>query len=144
LLYRDLNTIPELLRYSLISRCFFNGGSVYPPKSISVEVRELLKSLTENPEHNWDINRGLKESTLRNPSLDIEILIDEFGGTGDDGDISAILNNPKCPQELLQSIIDSEHFIFDQGDYNDLIEEAREILAKRQSQGDSIEGNVSK
>jgi hypothetical protein len=44
----------------------------------------------------------------------------------------------------LQSIIDSEHFIFDQGDYNDLIEEAREILAKRQSQGDSIEGNVSK
>jgi hypothetical protein len=126
----------------------YGAGTVETPKSISVEVRELLEALTENedpdPEHDFYTHSNLREMVLRNPSLDIAILIDEFGGTGDDGNISAILNNPKCPQEILQSIIDSEHFIFDQGDYNDLIEEAREILAKRQSQGDSIEGNVSK
>jgi hypothetical protein len=146
LLDRDLNTIPELLRYSLISRCLYGAGTVETPKSISVEVRELLEELTENedPEHHdFYSDSNLREHLLRNPSLDLEILIDEFEGTGDDGNISGILNNPKCPQELLQSIIDSEHFIFDQGDYNDLIEEAKEILATRQSKGESIEGNVS-
>jgi hypothetical protein len=75
---------------------------------------------------------NLVESVLRNPSLDLKTLVEEFHNTGDSGFMSAILSNPICPQELLQSIIDSDHFIFDRGENEYLTQEAKEILASRQ------------
>ena len=49
------------------------------------------------------------------------------------GFVSAVLNNPICPQEFLKSIIDSDHLVFDKwGELKDLIEEAKEILGNRQ------------
>jgi hypothetical protein len=79
---------------------------------------------------------NLREDVLQNPSLDLVILIDEFENTGDTGNISAILNNPNCPEEFLTQIIKSEHpIIFEDGPQEDLMGEAEEILLKRQTKG---------
>ena len=130
---RDLNTIPEVLRYSLLSKCFF----VDAPKGISVSVNELLEEVDEEWNENDEVGDhqffNLVEMVLRNPSLDLAILEEEFHSTGDTGFISSILNNPNCPQEILQSIVESDHFIFDDRENEDLVEQAKEILASRQS-----------
>ena len=130
---RDLNTIPEVLRYSLLSKCFF----VDAPKGISVSVNELLDEVDEEWNENDEVGDhqffNLVEMVLRNPSLDLAILEEEFHSTGDTGFISSILNNPNCPQEILQSIVESDHFIFDERENEDLVEQAKEILASRQS-----------
>jgi hypothetical protein len=64
----------------------------------------------------------------------LAILKEEFYSTGDSGFISSILNNPNCPEEILQSIVECNHFIFDERENEGLVEEAKEILANRQSQ----------
>jgi hypothetical protein len=131
-LRRDLNTIPEILRYSLLSCCV----DAEAPKEISGLVTEFLVEVEENWNENEEVGDhqlfNLVESVLRNPSLDLKILEAEFYNTGDSGFISAILSNPICPKEILESIIESDHFIFDEGENGYLIEEAKEILASRQ------------
>jgi hypothetical protein len=131
-LRRDLNTIPEILRYSLLSNCV----DVEPPKEISDLVTEFLAEVDEDWNENDEVGDhqlfNLVESVLRNPSLDLKILEAEFYNTGDSGFISAILSNPICPEEVLESIVESDHFIFDEGENGYLIEEAKEILASRQ------------
>jgi hypothetical protein len=133
LLDRDLNTIPGLLRYSLLSKCFF----VDAPEGITSLVSELLDKVDEEWNEIDEVGDhqffNVVEMVLRNPSLDLKILEEEFNNTGDTGFISAILNNPNCPQEILQSIVESDHFIFDDRENEDLIEQAKEILASRKS-----------
>ena len=139
LMDRDLNVIPELLRYSLISKCFFSEGMVTTPRSVDDEVRALLEGTDEEWYGNGEVGSrifNLREDVLQNPSLDLVILIDEFENTGDTGNISAILNNPNCPEEFLTQIINSEHpIIFEDGPQEDLMGEAEEILLKRQTKG---------
>ncbi len=131
---RDLNTIPEVLRYSLLSKCFFADA----PKAISASVNELLGEVEEEWNENDEVGDhqffNVVEMVLRNPSLDLAILKEEFYSTGDSGFISSILNNPNCPEEILQSIVECNHFIFDERENEGLVEEAKEILANRQSQ----------
>lgn len=132
---RDLRKLPELLRYSLLSKCFYSFGGVATPDSVSEEVEALLDETDEDWYDNQAVGYrifNLRESVLRNPSLDLEILTDEFENSGDVGNLSAILNNPNCPIEFLQSVIDSEHFVFDEGENEELVEEAKEILSQRQ------------
>ena len=131
---RDLNSIPELLRYCLLSKSLYSQGSVETPKSISVEVEKLLEEVDDEWYGNEAIGYrifNLRDRVLKNPSLDVEILSEEFDNSGDVGNISSILNNPNCPEDFLQSIVDSDHFIFDEGDHEELIEEAKEILSSR-------------
>jgi len=131
---RDLNTVPELLRYSLLSKCFYSFGMVDTP----INVREQVSDLLDEYEGDWNSKVGykiynLRESILENPSLDLNILEDEFENTGDAGNVGAILRNPNCPSGLLQQIIASEHEIFSEDNaYEDLIEEAQSILSKRE------------
>ena len=128
---RDLNTIPEILRYSLLSHCV----DAVIPQEISGLVSAFLEEVDEDWNENDEVGDhqlfNLVESVLRNPSLDLKTLAEEFYNTGDTGFISAVLNNPICPQEFLQSIIDSDHLIFDAGENGYLIQEAKEILASR-------------
>ena len=130
-LRRDLNTIPEILRYSLLNNCV----DAVTPTEISGLVSKFLEEVDEDWNENDEVGDhqlfNLVESVLRNPSLDLKTLVEEFHNTGDSGFMSAILSNPICPQELLQSIIDSDHFIFDREENEYLIEEAKEILASR-------------
>jgi hypothetical protein len=131
-LRRDLNTIPEILRYSLLSNCV----DAVTPTEISGLVSKFLEEVDEDWNENDEVGDhqlfNLVESVLRNPSLDLKTLAEEFHNTGDTGFVSAVLNNPICPQEFLQSIIDSDHLVFDNwGELKDLIEEAKEILASR-------------
>ena len=131
-LRRDLNTIPEILRYSLLSNCV----DAVTPKEIWGVVSKFLEEVDEDWNENDEVGDhqlfNLVESVLRNPSLDLKTLAEEFHNTGDTGFVSAVLNNPICPQEFLQSIIDSDHMVFDNwGELKDLIEEAKEILASR-------------
>jgi hypothetical protein len=132
-LRRDLNTIPEILRYSLLSNCV----DAVTPKEIWGVVSKFLEEVDEDWNENDEVGDhqllNLVESVLRNPSLDLKTLAEEFHNTGDTGFISAILNNPICPQEFLQSIIDSDHMVFEKwGELKDLVEEAKEVLASRQ------------
>jgi hypothetical protein len=132
-LRRDLNTIPEILRYSLLNNCF----DAVTPKEIWGVVSNFLEEVDEDWNENDEVGDhqlfNLVESVLRNPSLDLKILAEEFHNTGDTGYVSAVLNNPICPQEFLQSIIDSDHLVFDVwGELKDLIEEAQSILSKRE------------
>ena len=129
---RDLNTIPEILRYSLLNNCV----DAVTPTEISGLVSKFLEEVDEDWNENDEVGDhqlfNLVESVLRNPSLDLKTLAEEFHNTGDTGFVSAVLNNPICPQEFLQSIIDSDHLVFDNwGELKDLIEEAKEILASR-------------
>lgn len=131
-LRRDLNTIPEILRYSLLNNCV----DAVTPTEISGLVSKFLEEVDEDWNENDEVGDhqlfNLVESVLRNPSLDLKTLAEEFHNTGDTGFVSAVLNNPICPQEFLQSIIDSDHLVFDNwGELKDLIEEAKEILASR-------------
>ena len=130
---RDLNTIPEILRYSLLSNCV----DAVTPQEISGLVSEFLEEVDEDWNENDEVGDhqlfNLVESVLRNPSLDPKILAEEFHNTGDTGYVSAVINNPICPQEFLQSIIDSDHLVFDVwGELKDLVEEAQSILSKRE------------
>jgi hypothetical protein len=132
-LRRDLNAIPEILRYSLLNNCV----DAVTPKEISGLVSNFLEEVEEDWNENDEVGdhqlMNLVESVLRNPSLDLKTLAEEFHNTGDTGFISAILNNPICPEEFLQSIIDSDHMVFDKwGELKDLIEEAQSILSKRE------------
>ena len=132
-LRRDLNTIPEILRYSLLNNCV----DAVTPTEISGLVSKFLEEVDEDWNENDEVGDhqlfNLVESVLRNPSLDLKTLAEEFHNTGDTGFVSAVLNNPICPQEFLQSIIDSDHMVFDNwGELKDLIEEAKEILGNRQ------------
>jgi hypothetical protein len=132
-LRRDLNTIPEILRYSLLNNCF----DAVTPKEIWGVVSNFLEEVDEDWNENDEVGDhqlfNLVESVLRNPSLDLKILAKEFHNTGDTGFVSAVINNPICPQEFLQSIIDSDHLVFDVwGELKDLIEEAQSILSKRE------------
>lgn len=135
LLDRDLNTIPALLRYSLISKCFFDFGTVETPEEISDLVIELLEATDEYWYENDVVGYrifNLRESVLRNPSLDLEILEEEFHNTGDVGNISAILSNPNCPEVFLHQIISADHpIIFEDNQNEELIEAAKEILESR-------------
>ena len=129
---RDLNTIPEILRYSLLNNCV----DAVTPTEISGLVSKFLEEVDEDWNENDEVGDhqlfNLVESVLQNPTLDPKILAEEFHNTGDTGFVSAVLNNPICPQEFLQSIIDSDHMVFDNwGELKDLIEEAKEILASR-------------
>jgi len=128
---RNLNTIPEILRYSLLSNCV----DAVTPKEISSLVSEFLAEVDEDWNENDEVGDhqlfNLVESVLRNPSLDLKTLAEEFNNSGDSGFISAILNNPICPQDFLESIIESDHLIFDEGENVYLIEEAKRILATR-------------
>lgn len=131
-LRRDLNTIPEILRYSLLNNCV----DAVTPTEISGLVSKFLEEVDEDWNENDEVGDhqlfNLVESVLRNPSLDLKTLAEEFHNTGDTGFVSAVLNNPICPQEFLQSIIDSDHMVFENwGELKDLIEEAKEILASR-------------
>ena len=131
-LRRDLNTIPEILRYSLLNNCV----DAVTPTEISGLVSKFLEEVDEDWNENDEVGDhqlfNLVESVLRNPSLDLKTLAEEFHNTGDTGFVSAVLNNPISPQEFLQSIIDSDHMVFDNwGELKDLIEEAKEILASR-------------
>jgi hypothetical protein len=133
LLDRDLNTIPEVLRYSLLSNCV----DAVTPKEIWGVVSKFLEEVDEDWNENDEVGDhqllNLVESVLRNPSLDPKILAEEFHNTGDTGFVSAVLNNPICPQEFLRSIIDSDHMVFEKwGELKDLIEEAQSILSKRE------------
>ena len=133
LLDRDLNTIPEVLRYSLLSNCV----DAVTPKEIWGVVSKFLEEVDEDWNENDEVGDhqllNLVESVLRNPSLDPKILAEEFHNTGDTGFVSAVLNNPICPQEFLQSIIDSDHMVFEKwGELNYLVEEAQSILSERE------------
>ena len=131
---RDLRMLPAVLKYSLLSRCFYSFGGVATPSTVSKEVQALLDESDQDWYENHAVGHrvfNLRERVLRNPSLDLEILKDEFENSGDSGNISSILKNPNCPDEFLQSVIDSDHFIFDDGDYEELVEEAREIFSRR-------------
>ena len=130
---RDLNTIPEILRYSLLNNCV----DAVTPTEISGLVSKFLEEVDEDWNENDEVGDhqlfNLVESVLQNPTLDPKILAEEFHNTGDTGFVSAVLNNPICPQEFLKSIIDSDHMVFDKwGELKDLIEEAKEILGNRQ------------
>ena len=130
---RDLNTIPEILRYSLLNNCV----DAVTPKEIWGVVSKFLEEVDEDWNENDEVGDhqlfNLVESVLQNPTLDPKILAEEFHNTGDTGFVSAVLNNPICPQEFLKSIIDSDHLVFDKwGELKDLIEEAKEILGNRQ------------
>ena len=132
-LRRDLNTIPEILRYSLLNNCV----DAVTPKEIWGVVSKFLEEVDEDWNENDEVGDhqlfNLVESVLQNPTLDPKILAEEFHNTGDTGFVSAVLNNPICPQEFLKSIIDSDHMVFDKwGELKDLIEEAKEILGNRQ------------
>ena len=132
-LRRDLNTIPEILRYSLLNNCV----DAVTPKEIWGVVSKFLEEVDEDWNENDEVGDhqlfNLVESVLQNPTLDPKILAEEFHNTGDTGFVSAVLNNPICPQEFLKSIIDSDHLVFDKwGELKDLIEEAKEILGNRQ------------
>jgi hypothetical protein len=135
MLDRDLGMLPAVLKYGLLSRCLYSfGGVVVTPKTVSIEVQALLDETDQDWYENHTVGHrvfNLRERVLRNPSLDLEILTDEFENSGDSGNISAILNNPNCPREFLQSVIDSDHFIFDEGEHQELVEEAKEILSGR-------------
>jgi hypothetical protein len=131
---RDLRMLPAVLKYSLLSRCLYSFGEVATPNTVSNEVQALLDESDQDWYENHAVGHrvfNLRERVLRNPSLDLEILTDEFENSGDSGNISAILNNPNCPREFLQSVIDSDHFIFNEGEHQELVEEAREILSGR-------------
>ena len=140
----NLNEIPELLRYSLLSKCFYSFGQVDTPDSVSEEVSDLL----EDTESEWYENDAvgyrifnLRENVLQNSTLDLAILTEEFQNTGDVGNISSILNNPKCPEHFLEEIINSEHSIIFESDPNeDLIEEAKKILSRRRGTFISVGG----
>jgi hypothetical protein len=103
-----------------------------------INVQEQVSDLLDEYEGDWNSKVGyriynLRESILENPSLDLNILEDEFENTGDAGNVRAILRNPNCPSGLLQQIIASEHEIFSEDNaYEDLIEEAQSILSKRE------------
>ena len=130
---RDLNTIPEILRYSLLNNCV----DAVTPKEIWGVVSKFLEEVDEDWNENDEVGDhqlfNLVESVLQNPTLDPKILAEEFHNTGDTGFVSAVLNNPICPQEFLKSIIDSDHLVFDKwGELKDLIEEEKEILGNRQ------------
>jgi len=102
---------------------------------ISDQVSELLEEAEEYWYENEEVGYrifNLRESVLRNPSLDLAILEEEFHNTGDVGNISAILSNPNCPEEFLHQIISADHsIIFNNNPNEALIEEAKEILASR-------------
>ena len=135
LLNRELNAIPELLRYSLLSKCFYSFGMVETPLS----VRENVSGLLDEVENDWYDSDpvgyriyNLRDGILQDPSLDAKILEEEFNNTGDVGNVGSILRNPNCPIEFLHQIIASDHEIFlEDNEHEDLIEEAKEILAKR-------------
>ena len=132
-LRRDLNTIPEILRYSLLSNCV----DAVTPKEIWGVVSKFLEEVDEDWNENDEVGDhqlfNLVERVLQNPTLDPKILAEEFHNTGDTGFVSAVINNPICPQEFLQSIIDSDHLVFDKwGELKDLVEEAQSILSKRE------------
>ena len=103
-LRRDLNTIPEILRYSLLNNCV----DAVTPKEIWGVVSKFLEEVDEDWNENDEVGDhqlfNLVESVLRNPSLDLKTLAEEFHNTGDTGFVSAVLNNPICPQEFLKSI----------------------------------------
>ena len=130
---RDLNTIPEILRYSLLNNCV----DAVTPKEIWGVVSKFLEEVDEDWNENDEVGDhqlfNLVERVLQNPTLDPKILAEEFHNTGDTGFVSAVINNPICPQEFLQSIIDSDHLVFDKwGELKDLVEEAQSILSKRE------------
>jgi hypothetical protein len=132
---RDLNSIPELLRYCLLSKSLYSQGSVETPNGISAAVDELLEEVEDEWYENDAIGHrvyNLREMVLRNPSLDLAILTDEFYSSGDGGSIGAILSSPNCPREFLVEIINSDHIVFEVFENAELISEAKEILANRQ------------
>jgi hypothetical protein len=136
LLNRDLNTIPELLRYSLLSKCFYRNGMVATP----ISVREQVSDLLDEFDGDWyDGNpvgysiHNLRDGILEESSLDAKILEQEFNNTGDVGNVGSILRNPNCPIEFLHQIIASDHEIFfEENQHEELIEEAKKILTNRQ------------
>ncbi len=136
LLHRDLNTIPAVLRYSLISKCFFGFGSTETPADVSNLVEGLLEEVDEDWYENDVVGYRIfndRDEVLRNPSLDLAILEEEFHNTGDTGNIESILRNPNCPVKFLHKIIASDHsIIFENDKHEDLIEAAKEILSSRE------------
>lgn len=132
---RDLNSIPRVLRYCLISKSFFRYGITETPSDIYDVVKELLDQTEQEWYSNDEVGYrifNLRERVLRNPTLDLEILNEEFYNTGDNGNLSAILNNPKCPIEFIEQIATSDHpIIFTKGANEELVNEAKEILASR-------------
>jgi hypothetical protein len=57
---RDLNTVPELLRYSLLSKCFYSFGMVDTP----INVREQVSDLLDENEGDWKYHRRCRRRSV--------------------------------------------------------------------------------
>jgi hypothetical protein len=131
-----LKTIPELLRYSLLSKCFYSDGRVVTPMTFAKEVDALISDSDQDWYENQVVDYrifNLRYKILENSTLDLEILEDQFENSGDVTDIRAILDNPNCPSEFLEQIVDSDHHVFEERENLELIEIAKKILASRKS-----------
>lgn len=125
LIERDLNQLPNELRYSLISSAFYSSGIVQTPDAFSETVEAWVDEYSVDWYQEDDIGYrifNLRDSILRNPTLDKEVLVDEFNSSGDISNLVSILENPSCPKDLKEQIKNKEHFIFDERDDDELEE----------------------
>ena len=99
-----------------------------------IELEEFLKSEPREwwtPIETMDRIFNLREEILSNPEIGVEPLLSEFPNCPDIDLLIVMLGNPIVPIELAQSIVDKEHFIFEELDEDGtdyLIESAEEVL----------------
>ncbi len=132
----DLSKIQPLLRFALMSRVIYNFGPVACPTNIEDDLNRLLKGDETDLYGIEEIGQqifDLRDALLANPTIDKMVLVDRFNNTGDLGDISSIITNPKCPKELLQLIQNREHecfqnFSMDEDSLEELVDLATELL----------------
>ena len=112
----DLRRIPMFLRNALISTVLYGGGVVEAPE----DMKDRLERVLEDCGTYWCEIPTLFEASLdtgaevlMNPTIDPEILADEFEWPGDSRNLLAILANPICPAEFHRRILNGDHPIFD-------------------------------
>jgi hypothetical protein len=123
LLNRDLETVPKLLRYCLLSKLLYSEGPVLTPDEFQDQVAEIV---AENPRIWYEeddigyLIYNIRDLILKNPTLDLEIIQDEFESSGDIGNLMAILENPNCPKSAIETIISKRHFVFEERSSDEL------------------------
>lgn len=138
LLSQDLQKIPPILRFSLLSKLLYSEGSVLVSDSIQTEVEDMIESSDRDWYLEEDIGYkiyNLRDRVLQNATIDAQILEDEFENAGDIDNLMAILRNPICPREVFAKVIKKEHFVFTENTYSEetleaLVQTAQQSLNK--------------
>lgn len=132
----QVGDLPRLLRYCLISKSLYGWGSTLCPNDIEDLVEDLVGEGSsgdwyQNPETSGRIH-SVRLGILRDPSIDPAILEDEAESSGELDTIRAIIENPSCPKDLLETIATGNVLAFLEMDQDDdlLAMELRDIRAK--------------